>query len=49
MEKIKWIKSFDPVDKEKLLKTALETEEWLDKYSHRNGDEIFWDVINCHQ
>ena len=45
MEKIKWIKSFASVDKDKLINAALETENWLNKYSHRKGDEIFWDVV----
>ena len=44
MEKIKWIKSFEPADREKLIKAALETSDWLDKYSHKQGNEIYWDV-----
>lgn len=44
MEKIKWIKSFEPIERQDLIDKALETDKWLDKYTHKNGNEIYWDV-----
>ena len=45
MRKIRWIKRFEPLNPETLLRTVLETERWLDQYSHAEGDSRFWDVL----
>jgi len=45
MSKIKWIKRFEPLTQERLLTATLETEKWLDQYSHINNDTENWDVL----
>ena len=45
MARIRWIKRFEPLNEETLLKTVLETERWLEKYSHREGDSRYWEVM----
>ena len=34
MNKTNWIKRFEPLNRAKLIEATLETEKWLDKYSH---------------
>lgn len=45
MSKIKWIKRFEPLTEEKLLSATLETEKWLDQYSHKENDTESWEVL----
>ncbi|MCR5742221.1 MAG: hypothetical protein K6F92_00630 [Lachnospiraceae bacterium] len=45
MNGVNLIKIFGPVNSEKLLKTVYETHEWLEKYSHKVEDRIWWDVL----
>lgn len=45
MNKTNWIKRFEPLNRAKLIEAVLETEKWLDKYSHIKDDECFWDVM----
>lgn len=45
MEKIKWIKRFEPLNEKKLVETVYETIDWLEKYSHKNGEHLYFDVL----
>lgn len=45
MEKIKWIKRFEPLNETKLVETVYETIDWLEQYSHKNGDQLSFDVL----
>lgn len=45
MEKIKWIKRFEPLDQTKLIKMVYETIDWLEQYSHKNGEQLYFDVL----
>lgn len=45
MSKIRWIRRFEPLSKERLLEATLETEKWLEQYSHTEGDRECWDVL----
>lgn len=45
MSKIKWIKRFEPLDKEKLVEAAVETAEWIEQFSHKENDTECWDVL----
>lgn len=45
MEKIKWINRFEPLNEKKLLDAVYETTDWLEQYSHRKGEELYFDVL----
>lgn len=45
MSKIKWIGRFEPVNSGGLLKTTLETVEWIEQYCHIDEDREWWDVL----
>lgn len=40
-----WIRWFEPLDRERLLQSALETANWLEQYGHIEGDTEHWDVL----
>ena len=45
MSKIRWIKRFEPLTRDKLINAALETTDWIEKYSHIEADTEYWDVM----
>lgn len=44
MGKRNWIKKFEPVNSQRLLEVTLETAEWIEQYSHIEGEQEWWDV-----
>ncbi len=45
MSKAKWIKRFEPVSAQRLMDTAFETAQWIEQYSHIDGENEWWDVL----
>ena len=45
MSKANWIKRFQPIDREGLLASALETAAWIEQYGHFDNGTEKWDVL----
>lgn len=45
MTKINWIKRFEPLNQDKLLKSVYETIDWLEQYSHLDEEKLSFDVL----
>lgn len=44
VSKVKWLKGFEPLNRENLIRAAKESVDWIERFGHKFDDTERWDV-----